>query len=436
MPRPANANLFTANVIAMIARESEPTAQTEVRMSNPGAAVALARPLGETSPNTPGRLRVLHFFSYLGLGGTELTALRVVTNLGKDCFENRLCGLRGFEPQVLTLRYPDADLVSLPVGKEGFRIQILSIMRLIKAYRPHIVHSRNWGTIESILAARLAHVPIVVHSEHGYEMDTLAGLPQRRRLFRRVVYGMADAVFTVTGDLQQYHARQAWISPSRIRVIHNGIDTQLFAPNPHARRLILEKAGVPIDRFVVGSVGRLVPIKDHGTLLKSAELLVHRGIDVHVLLAGSGPELTRHRQYLEDSAALAGRVTFLGSSANVSEILNAMDVFVLPSISEGMSNTLLEAMACGLPVLATRVGGNPEVVGDERSGRGFVPGDINGLAQHLESLAGNVNLRRSLGTAARQRAVSMFSLERMVEDYRSLYMELAVRRGILARNSG
>jgi sugar transferase (PEP-CTERM/EpsH1 system associated) len=435
MPRPANASLFIAKIFDMIARESEPTASADVRVSNLRATVVPATPLGQSSPCMPRRLRVLHFFSYLGLGGTELTALRMIANLGKDCFENRLCGLRGFQQQVVALRYPDADLVSLPVGKEGFRIQILSIMKLIKAYRPHIVHSRNWGTIESILAARLAHVPIVVHSEHGYEMDTVSGLPLRRRLFRRAVYGMADAVFTVTGDLQQYHSRQAWISPSRIRVIHNGIDTRLFAPNLQARRQILEKAGVPVDRFVVGSVGRLVPIKDHGTLLKSAELLVHRGADVHVLLAGSGPELTRHKQYLENSSALAGRVTFLGSSDNVSEILNAMDVFVLPSISEGMSNTLIEAMACGLPVLATRVGGNPEVIGDERSMGLFVPGDIDGLAQRLESLAGNVNLRRSLGTAARQRAVSMFSLERMVEDYRGLYRELAVRRGIFAGSS-
>jgi len=435
MPRLANASLFKARVIVMIAKASGQTAQEEVQVSKAPAAMLPTLPHGESSARVSGRLRVLHFFSYLGLGGTELTALRVLTNLGKDRFENRLCGMRGFDPKVLALRYPDADVVSLPASKEGFRFQTLSIMRLIKSYRPHIVHSRNWGTIEAVLAARVAHVPIVIHSEHGYEMDTLAGLPLRRRLFRRAAYGMSDAVFTVTGELQQYHSRQAWISPSRIRVIHNGIDTQLFAPHPQARRLILEKAGVPNDRFVVGSVGRLVAIKDHATLLKSAELLVHRGLDVHVLLAGSGPELTRHRQYLETSAALAGRVTFLGSSDNVSEILNAMDVFVLPSISEGMSNTLTEAMACGLPVLATRVGGNPEVVGDERSGGLFVPGDIYDLAQQLERLAGNDNLRRSLGTAARQRAVSMFGLERMVKDYRRLYMELAAKRGIIARSS-
>ena len=112
-----------------------------------------------------------------------------------------------------------------------------------------------------------------------------------------------------------------------------------------------------------------------------------------------------------------------------------MDVFVLPSISEGMSNTLIEAMACGLPVLATQVGGNPEVVGDEHSSWLFAPGDIDGLVQRLESLARSVNLCRSLGTAARQRAISMFSLERMVDNYRRLYVELAVRRGIFAGSS-
>ncbi|MGB6682787.1 MAG: glycosyltransferase [Candidatus Acidiferrum sp.] len=355
----------------------------------------------------------------------------MINGLDKNRFENHLCGIRGFDPQVVSLRYPQGDICSLPARRTGSRPQVFALQKLIKSFRPHIVHSRNWGTIEAIPAARMAGVPVVIHSEHGYEMDSLAGLPLRRRIFRRAVYGMAGAVFTVTGELQQFHAQQAWVSPSRIRVISNGIDTKLFSPRPELRGATLEKAGVPAGRFVVGSVGRLVPIKDHATLLRAAETLVQRGLNLHVVLAGAGPELARYQQFLAQSSALANRVSFLGACDDVSEILNLMDAFVLPSISEGMSNTLLEAMACELPVLATRVGGNPEVVGSDGSGILFAPGDVNGLAESLHRLSQDADLRRSLGKAARQRVLSLFSLECMVENYQRLYLELAEQRGLL-----
>jgi sugar transferase (PEP-CTERM/EpsH1 system associated) len=396
---------------------------------------AVLKPDGKSWHPATQRLRVLHFFTHLTLGGMELTALRMISHLDSHLFENQLCGIRGYDPELIALRCPQAGIVSLQEGKQASRTQILSMRMIIRKFRPHIVHSRNWGAIEAVPAARLAGVPVVIHSEHGYEMDSLAGLPLRRRLFRRAVYGMASAVFAVTDELRHFHAGQAWVSPSRIRVISNGIDTSLFSPRPQLRGSTLQKAGVPPTRFVVGSVGRLVPIKDHGTLLKAAEVLVQRGVDVHVILVGAGPELARHQQFLANSVPLKNRVSFLGASDNVSELLNAMDVFVLPSFSEGMSNTLIEAMSCGLPVLATRVGGNPEVVGEELSGDLFVPGDSNGLADKLERLARNAEMRRSLGKVAHQRAVSMFSLDGMIGNYQGLYLELAEKHGLLKRMS-
>jgi sugar transferase (PEP-CTERM/EpsH1 system associated) len=381
------------------------------------------------------KLRVLHVFNYLGLGGTELTAMRVVTNLGDELFESHLCGLRGFDSGVVASRYPGANVVVPERQGHGLRLQLFNLMKLIKSYQPQIVHSRNWGAIEAVPAARLSGVPVVIHSEHGYELDILRGLPARRRAFRRAVYGMADAVFTVTDELRVYHARQAWISPDRISVIANGIDLEVFAPRPEGRPILCQKLGIPEGRFVFGSVGRVVLIKDHAALLRAAEVLHQRGIDVHVLLAGSGPELIRHQKYVKNSDALSGRVSFIGAADNVAEVLNAMDVFVLPSISEGMSNTLLEAMACGLPVIATRVGGNPEVVEEDRSGWLFTPGDVVGLAERLERLANGGELRQAMGKAARARIVSKFSMERMVSDYRRLYLHLAEKRGVLPRRS-
>jgi glycosyltransferase involved in cell wall biosynthesis len=167
-------------------------------------------------------------------------------------------------------------------------------------------------------------------------------------------------------------------------------------------------------------------------LLRAVELMASQGIDAHALLVGSGPELERNRQIVRDSPALAGRVTFVGSCDQVPDLLNTMDAFALTSISEGMSNTLLEAMATGLPVVATAVGGNPEVVVEDASGWLFRPGDAEALSSRLTFLASQADMRRRFGDAARERVIARFSLARMLDEYSQLYLELAARRGVAA----
>jgi len=385
----------------------------------------------ERHPRRPA-LRVLHVIDRLGMGGTEYGVLKVIAGLDRESFDHQVCTVRGFDDGLA--RRHDLEGRVFVAGKQGAGYQFLlpRLVKIMRACRPHIVHSRNWGAIEAIPAARFARVPLAIHSEHGYEVEMLAGLPLRRRLFRRAAYAMADAVFAVTQELRSYHACQAWFSEDRIRVLPNGVDVQRIAPGPEERAGIRQNLGLPATALVVGTVSRMVPIKDHPTLFRAAELLASAGVPIHLLLVGSGPELARHREAVAASPLLNGRVTFLGAVPNVTEALQAMDVFVLPSLAEGMSNTLLEAMAAGLPVIATRVGGNPELVEDGRSGWLFQPGDVSDLAARLERLAFDAGLRSALGQAARHRAVSQFSLEDMVARYSDLYVELARRRGILA----
>jgi sugar transferase (PEP-CTERM/EpsH1 system associated) len=377
-------------------------------------------------------LRVLHVLNRLATGGTENIVLQLVGGLSASTFEHRLAALRGMDPGLEQAKIPGGGLLLEGKADSGFEFMVLRLARVMRAYRPHIVHSRNWGAIEAVPAARLAGVPVAVHSEHGYELDMLGGLPKRRRIIRRVAYSMADAVFTVTRELRNFHAEQAWFSTDRMRVIYNGVDTQRFAPRPELRTTLRKQFGLPENRFVVGTVGRTVAIKDHPTLLRAVELMASQGIDAHALLVGSGPELERNRQIVRDSPALAGRVTFVGSCDQVPDLLNTMDAFALTSISEGMSNTLLEAMATGLPVVATAVGGNPEVVVEDASGWLFRPGDAEALSSRLTFLASQADMRRRFGDAARERVIARFSLARMLDEYSQLYLELAARRGVAA----
>jgi sugar transferase (PEP-CTERM/EpsH1 system associated) len=391
----------------------------------------IAARAGRTGPvsGEDHRLRVLHVISYMGRGGAEMGILKLIAGLGEG-FDQRICTTRGFDANFVQTHFSAQKMYA--AGNPDLKLQfpLFRLIRIMREYRPHIVHTRNWGAIEAVAAAKLAGVPVVVHSEHGYEVDMFAGLPLRRRLFRRAAYAMADAIFAVTRELRDFHARQAWIQPQRMGVMYNGVDTQRFAPSSESRLAMRKELGLPEGSFVVGAVGRLVPIKDHETLLKAAALLCKNGVDVRVLLVGSGPE--RQRLQVLSTNSLEGRVCFVGDSSRVPELLNAMDVFVLPSLNEGMSNTLLEAMACGLPALATNVGGNPEIVENNLNGCLFTPGDTAWLAEKLQLLARDPEVVHQLGTAARNHAIESFSLSRMLDTYRCFYLDLAARRQVAA----
>ena len=374
------------------------------------------------------RVRVLHVVSYMGRGGAEMGILKLVAGLGDAQFDQRICTTRGFDAEFVRSRLPEEMLYSAGSAELRLQFPLFRLARIMREFRPHIVHSRNWGALEAVVAARLAGVPVIIHSEHGYEVDMFAGLPLRRRLFRHAAYAITDGIFALTRELRAFHTAQAWIPPQRMGVIYNGVDIAHFAPCTASRVAMRRELDLPQDSFVLGSVGRLVPIKDQQTLLRAGAALAEGGFDVRVLLVGSGPERKNLERFVTGS--LSGRVCFAGDSDRIPEMLNAMDAFVLPSLGEGMSNTLLEAMACGLPVLATGVGGNPEIIEDDQQGWLFTPGDVASLTEKLKHLASNPALIHQLGTAARRRATEFFSLDRMLENYRSFYLNLATRRGI------
>jgi len=374
------------------------------------------------------RLRVLHVIPQLMPGGTEYTLLRLIRGLGEDEFEHRVCATRAIDAEFAAQQGMTEKVFLASNGNAGAQFPFFRLAHIMREFRPHIVHSRNWGGIEAVLAARAARVPVTVHSEHGYEVDSLTGLPYRRRAFRRAAYALADAVFTNSRELREYHARQAWIAVERLRVIYNGVDTVRFAQRPAVRLGKRQELGLPADSLVLGSVGRLVSIKDHATLLKAASIVASQGANIRLIIVGAGPQRDALQKQIAADAHLGDRAVLTGASDSIPELLNAMDVFVLPSLGEGMSNTVLEAMASALPVLATRVGGNPELIDDGRTGFLFSPGDVAGLAQRLQTLVHDQIMRQAMGTAAREHVVSHFSLERMIAEYRNLYRELAARR--------
>lgn len=394
------------------------------------AAESRKAPSGEAKETPATLLRVLHVIPRLGLGGTENGVLKIIRGLGADKFEHRICAVRGIDADFAKREGLESKAYSVASSRAGFQFPLFRLKRIMREFRPHIVHSRNFGALEAVPAARIARVPVAIHSEHGYELEIVAGLPLRRRILYRALCGMADALFTVTDDLRTYHSAQSWLPVDRFRVIYNGVNTEKFAPEPNPGAAIRSEFGIPASRFVAGSVGRLVAIKDHITLLRATEILAKQGKNVHALIVGDGPELKNLQAYAAASSALAGRITFAGSSNRVHELLHAMNAFVLSSICEGMSNTILEAMSCGLPVVATRTGGNAELVEEGRSGYLFTPGNVEALSALLSRIAEDAVQAREIGMTARRRAAAQFSIAGMIQRYQELYTELASRKGV------
>jgi sugar transferase (PEP-CTERM/EpsH1 system associated) len=356
----------------------------------------------------------------LGNGGLENGVMNLIHHLDAAQFEHCVCTTRALGPNAERL---PSRVRRLHLGEgDRSRFQVAKLMRVIRQVRPDVVHSRNWGTIEAVIAARLQGCKIV-HSEHGLETGADAREPWRRVAFRRLAYHLSDRVLCVSRQLRDFHARSTGFPARRMTVVHNGVDSRRFGPDPAGRARMRHELGIREDEFCLGCVGNLLPVKDHATLLKALGRLGELVRGWHLMVAGEGPERPR----LEAAAAGLSsrmRISFLGRSTRVPEMLNAFDVYVLPSVNEGISNSLLEAMATGLPVIAGDVGGNPEVVEDRVSGLLFPRGDAACLGSQLELLSSQGAMREELGAAARRRVREMFSIDSMAQSYERLYRGL------------
>jgi sugar transferase (PEP-CTERM/EpsH1 system associated) len=363
-------------------------------------------------------IRIMHVVDTLGKGGLENGLVNVIRGLDAERFQHIVCTMRGLGPNLERLPRERVEVVSLASENKG-RLQTGTLARCIGRMKPDVVHSRNWGAVEAVVAARWKGCA-VVHSEHGLEAGADTREPRRRIWFRRLAFELADRVLSVSYQLRDLHARRTGFAAEKITVVHNGVDTQRFRPDAAVRARARQELGIEEEEFCIGAVGNLLPVKDHMTLLRAVEMFASAAGKWRLLLIGEGSERAALTAFTGERSALRRQVTFLGSSDRVAELLNAMDVYVLPSLAEGISNALLEAMASGLPVIATNVGGNPEVV-DRDSGLLFRAGDAGELAKHLQLLRTDRERRLDLAQAARRRIMAYFSIESMLRNYTGIY---------------
>lgn len=369
-------------------------------------------------------IRIMHVVDTLETGGLERGVVNLIQRMDPERFSHTVCAIRNLGPLAAELPAARVNVVCLNKTAPGYTCLVPALYRQIEAVRPQVVHSRNWGTIETVLAGRWSRSRGLVHSEHGMESAGGGNEPVHKRSLRRFAFELVDRVFSVSYQLRDLYAGRTGFPSRRISVIHNGVDTVRFRPRPEIRSGIRRQFQIGEDEFCIGAVGRLEPVKSHVTLLQAAACLPAG--KWRVILAGEGSEMASLRRLVAGTPGLADRVTFTGEITQIPDFLNALDAYVLPSLSEGFSNSLLEAMATGLPVIATATGGNPEVVVPGECGLLFPVGDWRALAASLLSLKDTPSIRMRLGEGAVVR-MKDFSMHTMVKKYEDLYEDLGAR---------
>jgi len=371
---------------------------------------------------TNGKLKILHVIDSLSIGGMERVVIDVANGLDPARFEQTVCCLSRRGQGASFLR-EGVRCIDLAKGAKADRLMPLKIARVIRRERANIVHSQSWSGVDTALAKLLTPGVKRVHSEHGRHVPYLHAESLKRKIARRCVYHLADAVFAISAEVREFYCRETGFPAERMAVIPNGIDPRrIDEADPSGVR---EEFGFAESDFVIGTVARLDATKDTMTLARAFAKLRRAQPDsrLKLLIAGDGGERKKLETFVTEQE-LNRAVVFTGWRHDVPRLLGAMNVFALSSLSEGMPLTVLEAMAAQLPVVATNVGALPELVEEGATGFLTAPQDAEAMADRMASFFQNPELAASFGARARQKVVREFSLDQMLRRYADLYLSV------------
>ncbi len=357
-----------------------------------------------------------------GFGGLENMVTNLVNHIDPNRFKSTIVS---FAPLKALSNRVDVNRVQvISLNKKGGNnpLLIYKIYLLLKKVGPDIVQTHNWGTAaEGILGAKLARVPGIVHAERGTIEEKKSNI-----VLQRFLWGFTDQVLSVSKAHRQKMTNIIGFPLKKIKAIVNGVDTERFYPNPGIKVETRKKLGLKKNSLCIGTVGSLRPVKNHSLLVNACKAILPHFDDVEVLIVGEGPLESQLKQEVK-TFGFSGKIHFAGIQPNIPEVLNALDIFVLTSLSEGMPNVVLEAMACGIPVLATSVGGVPEIIENGQNGILVASEDKSNLIQAITELLNDQDKRCAIGMEGRKKVLSEFSLKKMVSEYQVLYESLLGR---------
>lgn len=390
-----------------------------------------------TTMNTDPRPLIAHVVHRFDTGGLENGVVNLINRLSPERYRHAVIALTEVTEFSRRIEREDVQFIALK-KPPGQGLWLFPRMReLLKVLRPAVVHTRNLGALEMAAPAAWAGVPVRVHGEHGWDIDDPDGRSKKLRWVRRLYRPFVHQYIALSRHLEHYLVDHVGVAPQRVVQLYNGVDTQRFHPADGARTPIAGSPFAAPELWVIGGVGRLNAIKDPLLLarafIRALDLAPEARGRLRLAVAGDGP-LRAPLAALLAEAGVSDLAWLAGERGDIPQFMRGLDAFALPSLAEGVSNTILEAMASGLPVVATAVGGNAELLGDGASGRLVPPADPQAMAQALLADFRDPEAARRRGRQARQEAERRFSLDAMVSAYGELYARLldqAQARGAL-----
>ncbi len=372
---------------------------------------------------------IVHVVFRFGVGGLENGIVNLVNRMPPGRWRHAILALTEVSGQFAD-RIERSDVRYIELDKRPGHLvrDYPRLYRLFRDLRPAVVHTRNLAALEAVVPAWAAGVPVRIHGEHGWDMNDPHGTRLRYRLVRRLYRPFVSHYVALSRHLNEYVERAIGIPRELVSQMYNGVDTELFRP-AEARAPI---AGCPFgapDEWLVGWVGRMEKVKDPLNLARAFIRASERARSLRLVLVGDGALRGELRALLHGAGVLE-RVWFAGERADVADVMRGLDCFALPSLAEGISNTILEAMATRLPVVATRVGGNAELIESDMTGALVPPADSDALADALLHYHQHRASARRHARAARHAVETRFSLTRMVFDYASLYERTLAAAGV------
>jgi sugar transferase (PEP-CTERM/EpsH1 system associated) len=369
--------------------------------------------------NEDQRPLIAHVVYRFDTGGLENGVVNLINHMPADRYRHAIISLTEITEFSQRIQQDDVQFIALN-KKPGHGFWLYpKLFKLFRNLRPAIVHSRNLAALEVQLPAWLAGVPGRIHGEHGRDVGDLDGTNVTLQRVRRFYSPFVSYYLALSRDLAEYLTGIIKIPESKVLQVYNGVDSLCFHPGQPEQVIV----GCPFSRpshWLIGTVGRMQIVKDQPTLtrafiraLEIEPLLKHR---LRLVLIGEGP-LRSECQQLLANAGVSHLAWLPGQRTDIPDVMRGLDCFVLPSLAEGISNTILEAMASGLPVIATEVGGNADLVTDGITGELVPSNEPEAMAKKIIALASQPELAKTMGHRGRSMIEQKFSMKAMVAAY-------------------
>jgi len=358
---------------------------------------------------------IVHIVHRFDTGGLENGMVNLFNALSPERFRHTVVALTDygdFRHRITAQPVEFHALNRAPGHGLGWTVRLWKLLRRLE---PDLLHTRNLAALEAQFVAAAAGIRDTVHGEHGRDVFDLYGQNWKYNLLRRAARPFVSNYIAVSEDLETWLRLAIRVPPRKIHQIYNGVDSIRFHPREGARPEVLPPGFADAQTVVFGSVGRMVEVKDYPTLVRAFIRLLQQqpelALRARLVIVGDGPARAACLELLQ-AAGLADLAWLPGERHDIAAIMQALDVFVLPSRNEGISNTILEALASGLPVIATAVGGNGVLV---------QPGEVDDMAQALLGYLRSPERVAGHGRQARMYAEQRFSIPTMAEAYSTVY---------------